>query len=266
MNSAAAAFLFADFEEAAGAVPGAAQQQQESPPLVATPDGHGSLTLQQLEEIEAQRQADEQEQEEARYEARPLKTRKRERKVLGKPGKRSTCFLCAYVGERDTVLPSDDVAKIVEMLRENCGKMDPAALATQVADYYAKLRARVNRQLQAGETPLPHMNAATVLEHIRSHQQDAEVKQLTMLAELQELRETLMDSVLEENKRTKHVRGNLSQISALERIIKLELLVHSKDASKMACYSAGARVNPSAHKQGAAHVNTKTIYDYWRPH
>jgi hypothetical protein len=99
---------------------------------------------------------------------------------------------------------------------------------------------------------------------MRLHQQDAEVKQIVMLESLQELRETLMDTVLEKNKRTKHVRGNLSQISALERVIKMELLVQSKDASKMFGYSGRARVNPAGHKQGAVSSTTKTLYDMWR--
>lgn len=197
------------------------------------------------------------------YEPRPLKSRRRERKALGKPGRRATCFLCAYVGERDATIPGDDVAKIVEMLRQNTGRMDSSVLAQQVADFYATLRTRVNRQLLAGEIPLPAMNAATVLEHIRRHQQDAEVKQIVMLEELQEIRETLMDSVLEQNPRTRHVRGNLAQLSALDKVIKLELLVHSKDPAKMSMYCAGTRVNPANRSAGPVHTSTKTLYSYW---
>jgi len=258
--AAAADFLFGP--------PGAFEEVDGEPVLQSTPE-HGSMTAQQLEDLAAAQhqrldEAEEEQREEVVYEARPLKTRKRQRKELGKPGKRSTCFLCAYIGERDTMLPSDDVTKIVEMLRLNTGRMDPAVLANQIAEFYAKLRARVNHQLQPGEVPLPHMNAATVLEHIRSHHQDPEVKIVTMLESLQELRETLMDTVLEQNKKTKHIRGNLSQISALERVIKLELLVQGKDPSKMFGFSGGARVAPQAHKQGAVNHNTKTLYDLWR--
>lgn len=233
---------------------------------------HGSLTVAQLEEAadaRAQAEANEAalaavEEEVVHYEPRPLRSRKRERKALGKPGKNTECFLCSYVGERDTTLPADDVTKIVEMLRQNTGRMNSIALAQQVAQHYAVLRQRVNRQLQRGEVPLPDMPPATVLEHIRRHQQDMEVKQIVMLEELQEIRETLLDSVIEQHPKTKRVRGNMGQLSALERVIKLELLVHSKDPSKMAMYSAGSRVNPAIHKQGIVATNTKTLYSYWR--
>ena len=73
-----------------------------------------------------------------------------------------------------------------------------------------------------------------------------------------------MDSVLEQHPKTKHIRGNLAQLSALEKVIKLELLVHGKDASKMALYCPGQRVNPAAHKQGVVASNSKSLYSYWR--
>jgi hypothetical protein len=167
------------------------------------------------------------------------------------------------VGERETALPSDDVNKIVEMLRQNTGRMDSTILAESIADYYATFRARINSTLQRGETPLPHMPASTVLEHIRKHHQDPEVKQIIMLEELQEIREELLNVVFEKNNKTRNTRGNKVQIDCLEKVIKLELLVQSKDPAKMALYSAGARVNPTVHKQGAVAAATKNLYSYW---
>jgi hypothetical protein len=82
---------------------------------------------------------------EIHYEPCKLKSRRKEAKALGKPGSRATCFLCAYVGERDTTLPSDDVTKIIEMLRQNIGKMDGSVLAQQVAGFYASMRIRINK-------------------------------------------------------------------------------------------------------------------------
>lgn len=155
-----------------------------SPIAQLEPPEHGSMMIAELGDG-GDAAATEDEDAVVGYEPRPLKSRKKERKLLGKPGKRSTCFLCAYVGERDATIPGDDVQKIVEMLRQNTGRMDSSVLAQQIADFYAILRARVNRQLVAGETPLPPMNAATVLEHIRRHHQDVEVKQIVILEELQ---------------------------------------------------------------------------------
>jgi len=238
----------------------------ESPPLVPVPE-YGSMTRAELDERAGAEAAPEEAAEEGviiAYEPRPLKSRKKERKVLGKPGRRSTCFLCAYVGERDATIPSDDLQKIVEMLRQNIGRMDSTVLAQQVAEFYIKLRNRVNRQLLDGETPLPPMNAATVLEHIRKHQQDFEVKQVVLLEELQEIRETIMDSVLEQNPRTRNIRGNLSQLAALEKVLKMELLVHSKKPENQAFYCPGARLDPSVRSKGPVSSTTKSLYHYWR--
>lgn len=197
------------------------------------------------------------------FEPCPLPSRRREKKALGKPGKREICFLCAYIGEKNTVLPSDDVNKIVEMLRQNTGRMDTVTLATMIADYYSDFRRKINRQLRDGETPLPIMSASTVVDHIRKHHQDPEVKQIVMLEELQELREAILNVVMEKNNKKKYKRANKVQVDCLEKIIKLELLVQSKDPSKMALYSAGSRLNPTAHKQGAVAGNTKNLFSYW---
>lgn len=258
-RSFGATFLFEDGPE------DAAEERLESPPLVPVPE-HGSMTIAELDALArpAGAAADEDDGVPIGYEPRPLKSRKKERKALGKPGKRSTCFLCAYVGERDATIPSDDIQKIIEMLRQGIGSMDSSVLAQQVADYYADFRARINRQLMAGETPLPAMNAATVLEHIRKHQQDFEVKQTIVLEELQELRETLMDSVLEQHPKTKQIRGNLTQLAALEKVLKMELLVHSKDPSKQSFYSAGARMDPAKRNRGPVNSNMKSLYSYWK--
>jgi hypothetical protein len=198
------------------------------------------------------------------FEPRALPSRRKEYKRLHKPGARSDCFLCVYVGERDTLLPSDDVDKIVEMLRQNTGRMDSSALAEMIADYYAGFRAKINSSLQRGERALPPMSAATVLQHIRCHHQDPEVKQIVMLEELQEIREHLMSIMFERNKKTRHTRVNKVHLDALEKIIKTELMVQSKDPSKMALYSAGARINPTIHKQGPVAAATKNLYSYWR--
>jgi hypothetical protein len=199
------------------------------------------------------------------YKPRLLPSRKRERALLGKASDRANgeCFLCAYVGERDTTLPSDDVTKMVEMIRQNLGRMLIAELAVMVADYYATFRQRINSTLARGERPLPNMTAATVAEHIRQHQSDPQAKQAVMLEELQEMRQELLKICLEKHNKHGTKRANNVNVSALDKIVKLELLVQSKDPSKMAFYSAGALVNPTAAAQGPAAVSSKTLFSYW---
>jgi len=59
-------------------------------------------------------------------------------------------------------------------------------------------------------------------------------------------------------------RGNKTQIDNLDKIIKLELLVQARDTSKMALYSAGARVDPIVRDQGPVSTSTKNLFDMWR--
>lgn len=191
-----------------------------------------------------------------------LPSRKREFKKLGKAGKRSVCFLCCYCGERNTTLPNDDVQKIVEMLRQYTGQMDTVSLAQMIADYYEQFRERINSNLLRGEQPLPYMSAATVVEHLRKHTADPELKQVIMLEELQEMREELLKMVFEEHNKKKIRRVNKANLDALEKVMKMELLVQQKDVSKMAYFSAGARVNGMG--QGPVATQTKTLFDCWR--
>lgn len=195
-----------------------------------------------------------------------LRSRRRERKRFRvKAQKRSECFLCAYAGERNTTLPSEDVHVMVEMIRRNTGRMESGVLAEMVANYYERFRNRVNAQLEPGERALAPMTAPTVLEHIRRHHQDPEVKRLVQLEELQEMREELLDVVLERSKKTKRVRANKTQIDCLEKIIKLEWLVQAKDSSKMAGYEPEARVQRGVSEAGSVvAMSGKTLYDYWR--
>ena len=209
--------------------------------------------------------ADEEVREEPEFfKPKSLPSRKREKKRLGKVDDRSKCFFCSHKGERNTTLPRDDVDNMIEMLRQNTGRMDTGLLAEMIAEYFADFRNKINRQLHRGEKPLAPMSAATVAEHIRRHHQDPEVKQIVMLEELQEIREELVEMVFEKNSKTGFKRGNKTQIDNLDKIIKLELLVQGRDPAKMAMYSAGARVNPTIHKQGPVASATKNLFDYWR--
>lgn len=216
------------------------------------------------EVVEENLNNEEEEKEPEFYEPRELPSRRKERKRLGKPGLRSACFLCSHVGEKNTTVPDTDVQKLVEMLRENTGRMDSSILAEMISEHYNNFRQTINSRLRPGEKPLQYMSPGTVLEHIRCHHQDPEVKQIVMLEELQELREELVKGVIEKHNRTKQRRGNKTQIDCLEKVIKLELLVQSKDPAKMMGYAAGSRINPEIHRQGAISLSSKNLFSFWR--
>lgn len=192
-----------------------------------------------------------------------LPSRKRERDWMGPAVSREECFLCAYFRDGDTAINSKDMERIVKLIRENYGRMDSAKLGILVERSYEKLRNAVNASALPGGNLLPEFNAATFLEHCRLHQQDAETKQLTILSELQEVRQELLGTVLERSSKTGQIRGNKGQIDNLCKIIKLELEVQSKDPSKMACFSSGGIVNPAIHRQGVVASANKLIMNMW---
>lgn len=217
-----------------------------------------------MNDFQTQAEAEEEEPKE-RWDPVPLPSRRKEKKRFGKPINRSRCFFCAFVGEKLTVVPRKDVHAIVEMLRQNIENMDDAELAHQICTAYALLRRRINSDLRPGEKELPSMTEATVLHHIRRHTQDPEVKLSVMKSELQEARETILDEgMFEKSSRTGQKRPSKLAIDALDKIIKLEILIGKQDAAKWSGYAAGARYDPGTHAQGPAAVATKNLYDYWR--
>lgn len=204
--------------------------------------------------------------EEEMYEPCGLRSRRREKKrFTAKARKRSECFFCSRAGERGTILKKEEVNVMIEMLRQNTGQMESVTLAEMVADYYERFRQRVNAKLLPGETMLPPMTERTVLDHIRRHHQDPEVKKLVQLEELQELREDLVDMVLERNKVTKRMRVNKTVMDALEKVVKLEWAVQAKDPSKCVGYKPNARVAQGVGEPGSVVSTTnKTLYDFWK--
>jgi len=198
------------------------------------------------------------------FEPRMLPSRRREFKAHGKPGPRDTCFLCCYAGERDTLLPYDDLNKMIEMIRQNMGRMDWGAMAAMVSRHYDGFRRRINAHLEPGEQKLPKLSPATILDHIRTHHHDPQVKQIVMLDELQEARQCTLRSLFERSTRTKKTRINKTQMDALEKIVKLELTVQRSDPSKMMLFAADARVNSAIHKQGPIAAHNKSLINYWK--
>lgn len=206
------------------------------------------------------------EEEEPEYmEPRPLKSRRLEIARLGEPPERASCFGCVYFGENETILPSEELRHLVEMSRQSIGRVDMLTLAEAMEDYYERhIRAPINARLRAGERPLPRWPASQILEHIRHHNQDPLVQQVVLLAETQELRTDLLERCFEVSSKTGKTRPNKNNIDCYEKIVKLQLHIQKQDASKMAFYSAGARVNPEILAQGVMSTHTKKLHSFWK--
>lgn len=229
-----------------------------------TPESLGLATASELM-AQLSSESEESAPEAERYVPRPLKSRRKERKLLGKPCDREDCFLCSFKGERDAVpAPRRDVEEMIDFMRESVGRMKSALLAVIVATQYEQIQKSANSKARPGQVLLPYMSAATVLEHMRKHTQDPEWKMIFMLEELQEIRETLVDQCFDQSTTTKQTRPNRVAFHCLDTVIKLELQLHSKDPSKMLFYSAGARVSQQSMKQGPVSIANKRLYNWMK--
>jgi hypothetical protein len=237
------------------------EQQQNHTPLRA-------MTLDDLQEEEEEREGEEEEEpDDDYYEPALLPSDKRRKKRFRKlrDSERTNCFLCCYKDAKETQVPQDDVERMIQMIREYTGKMNREDLSEIVSEFYEKkIRARVNADLRRGEKPLPPMPPLLVSEHIELHHQDPEVKMVVMLETLQEARAELKKMLFQKHKRRRLKRGDKIQFDNLKTVIKLELEVQSKDPAKMWGYSAGARIDSNAHKQGPVATHTKNMFNYFR--
>jgi hypothetical protein len=199
------------------------------------------------------------------FEPRPLKTARIAQERWGDLDIHFECLFCDYVGEHTATLPQHEYGALVELMRGGIGnKQERVGLCEMLAQKYASLRATVNARLRPGERPLPLMLPAHFYVHLESHTNDFELKQSNILNALQETRLELCKGLIEYNPRTGAVRGNKNQIDCLTKVIATEMMVHGKDPSKMSFYSGGARVNPTAAKQGPASFAGKNIVDLWK--
>ena len=65
---------------------------------------------------------------------------------------------------------------LVEMCRQSFTYADPVTLAKAMAAKYSRIRYDVNANLMPGYEPLPEWNGASILDHIRMHNNDPEVQ------------------------------------------------------------------------------------------
>lgn len=198
------------------------------------------------------------------FEPRPLKSRRLEVERLGEAGCRAECFGCVYAGEKDTTVPVDDISRLIEMARQSMGRVDLITLAEAMADYYRKMRLRINQELKPGAKPLPMWPAAMILEHLRMHHNDPLVQQVVILNEIQEMRAEMVNHCYEKSNKTGRVRPNKFAIDSYEKLTKLQMFVQKHDSAKMAFTSNGARINPDILSQGVISHHTKSLHDHWR--
>lgn len=198
------------------------------------------------------------------YDACGLITRERELDELGVPDKRSVCFGCVFVGERETTaIPYNDIMDIIEMGRAAIGVSDPVSLAKEMARRYAQVRRECNSSLMEGERPLPRWKASTILVHIQSHTQDPEIGQWVQLRNIQELKDVALQAAVMKHRGTKRLRVDEKQAKVYADLVRLEWFVRKQDAQKSCFYSGGGHIDPKSMRQGIVATSGKPIVALW---
>lgn len=216
-------------------------------------------------DIDLEEELRESEDDIERYEPCGLLSRQAELDALGEAQDRSKCFGCVYMGEREqTAIPYKDLMDLIEMGRKAMGRCHPVTLAKEMARRYRVLRREINKQVMPGERPLPEWKASTILEHIRSHNQDPETQMWVTLCEIKELKEAALEGAVEYNKGTKRKRVNDKQVSAYEKLVKLEMFVYNKKPQDMWGYSAGGHLDPKSMNQGMLALSGKPVVSLWQ--
>jgi hypothetical protein len=190
------------------------------------------------------------------------KSRRLEVERWGESPCRDDCFGCVYLSDDVTMLPSEELKTLKEMVRQSLGRIKLRVLAEGMHRYFEEaIRQPINNNLRHGERPLPEWPVAQIIDHIRNGNDDPLVQQLVLLDEVKELRQELLPYCMEESSRTGDVRPNKHNIECYERVVKLQLHIQKQDASKMAFAQGSANVNPEI-LSGLLSTHTKRVHAY----
>ena len=194
-----------------------------------------------------------------------LPTREKEDRELGPAGDRSTCFGCVYVGEREqTAIMYRDLMDLVEMGRTSMGCTDQITLAKEMARRYAKIRRKCNNQLQPGERPLPRWKAATILEHIRTHNQDPEIQQWVQARDCQELCSIALQAAVVKDRITGKISINKEMFKVYNDGVRLSWFIYKQKPKDAAFYGGGARLDQRSVSQGIIATSGKPVINVWQ--
>lgn len=191
-----------------------------------------------------------------------LPSRERER-VLGESDGQVQCFGCSHVGEYDLGATSyEDIIAIFQMVRASIARVDPIVLAQFVAVRYKRIQDEVNENLQPHERPLPDWTAATILEHMRYHNTDAELQTWMRISEMQEMARIASDAVTVLNPDTGHKSLDPVQTKLYLEIVKTIESLSKSDPSKKVFFSSGKHVDIKAASDGFISKTGKNLVRY----
>lgn len=191
-----------------------------------------------------------------------MPSRQQELDHLGPPSlDTEECFGCVRFGEKEPIIPSEELEKFIELSRQSIGRVNWIVLAQHLGNFYEhKIRRVVNAELEVGEEPLPYWPGADILRHIRRHNQDPLILLVIKMEEARELSDELYNCCFEVSNKTGKKRVNKAAIDAYEKISKLQMSYHRVDHTKMTFSSNGARLNPKILDEGLLSTHTKRFH------
>lgn len=192
-----------------------------------------------------------------------LITRQKELEKLGLAEERATCFGCIYVGEQDAgAVAYEDIMALLNMIRRSIARTDPVNLAIHLAQRYLQIQTDVNDNLRPGETPLPDWTAATILEHLRSHNTDPELQLWMRISEFQELAQIALNASVVVDPDTGTHSIDEKQCKMYVELCKTLETLRKSDPSKHVFYSGGNHIDMKTASQGPIATQGKTLITY----
>ena len=194
-----------------------------------------------------------------------LLTRKYEYDELGAPDTQSGCFGCCYIGEQEAgAVPFEEIMNLINLIRKSIAKTDPVNLANYVAKKYAALREEINSNLMPGEKPLPEWKAATILQHLRYHNVDAELQTWNRMVEYQELIKIALDASVVRDEDTGEVKINPVQAKMYIELTKQYESLSKSDPTEKLYYSGGNNMDMKAASEGFISYSGKPLIAMWK--
>jgi hypothetical protein len=194
-----------------------------------------------------------------------LDSRRQEYDELGEKAPISECFACIYAGEeRSGYIQSEEIQKMLNMIRVSITKISPTVLCKYIARKYLEIQYEVNRNLLDGQEPLPDWPAASVLDHLRNHVNDPALEYWFRACELNELTQIALHASVVIDPSTGNKSIDVHQGKMYMEFIKLKEALAKSDLTKKNYYSDGAYVDTSSASTGPIATSGKKLIAYMR--
>lgn len=172
------------------------------------------------------------------------------------------CFGCEIIAECDYgAIDSEDIIALMTRVRKCIGKVNPRALARDIARRYAIIQEKVNAK---GKDPLPDWTEDGIMNHWLYHNVDPELQAWLRMWESQRITQCALKAMFVKNDDTgaEYIDEKQNKIYNAQ-VEKMESLSRS-DPTQKQYYSGGAYLNSKTVSEGSIVYSGKTINNYFK--